>query len=166
MYHVEAEAMQGVNKKQKIGGEMGSRLFNFIKMFFSLFGFVNIKKAFLSLQKSTKCYLHRFGERLWKTFQSRNGPGLVVMGGDACSKGRGFESRRRILDGHDIFSHAFVVKIVLFVWKRPKINIKEAEDGPFLKKKKWPCKVPWCLPSARSDWATFERSWLHIFLQK
>ena len=46
MYHVEAEAMQGVNKKQKIGGEMGSRLFNFIKMFFSLFGFVNIKKEF------------------------------------------------------------------------------------------------------------------------
>ena len=32
-------------------------------------------------------------------------PGLVVMGGDSCSKGRGFESRRRILDGHDIFSH-------------------------------------------------------------
>ena len=32
-------------------------------------------------------------------------PGLVVMGGDSRSKGRGFESRCRILDGHDIFSH-------------------------------------------------------------
>ena len=32
-------------------------------------------------------------------------PGLVVMGGGSRSKGRGFESRRRILDGHDIFSH-------------------------------------------------------------
>ena len=32
-------------------------------------------------------------------------PGLVVMGGDSHSKGRGFESRCRILDGHDIFSH-------------------------------------------------------------
>ena len=27
-------------------------------------------------------------------------PGLVVMGGDSCSKGRQFESRHRILDGH------------------------------------------------------------------
>ena len=30
-------------------------------------------------------------------------PGLVVMGVDSRSKGRGFESQRRILDGH--FSH-------------------------------------------------------------
>ena len=30
-------------------------------------------------------------------------PGLVVMGGDSRSKGRGFESQRQILDGH--FSH-------------------------------------------------------------
>ena len=27
-------------------------------------------------------------------------PGLVVMGGDSFSKGRGFESWHRILDGH------------------------------------------------------------------
>ena len=31
-------------------------------------------------------------------------PGLEVMGGGSRSKGRGFESRRRILDGHDIFN--------------------------------------------------------------
>ena len=30
----------------------------------------------------------------------------------------------------DIFSHLFVVKIVMFVWK----DEKEAEGGPFLKK--------------------------------
>ena len=30
-------------------------------------------------------------------------PGLVVMGDDSCLSGRGFESRRRLLDGH--FSH-------------------------------------------------------------
>ena len=30
-------------------------------------------------------------------------PGLVVMGGDSRSKGRGFESQCWILDGHDIF---------------------------------------------------------------
>ena len=41
-------------------------------------------------------------------------PGLVVMGGDSSSEGRGFESQLRILDG-DIFSHVFAVKIVLFV---------------------------------------------------
>ena len=47
-------------------------------------------------------------------FEGRS-PGLVVMGGDSCSKGRGFESQRRILDGHYIYSHIFVVKIVMFV---------------------------------------------------
>ena len=43
-------------------------------------------------------------------------PGLVIMGGDSCSEGCGFESQHRILDGH--FSRLFVVKIVMFVWKR------------------------------------------------
>ena len=27
-------------------------------------------------------------------------PDLVIMGDDLCSRGRGFESRRHILDGH------------------------------------------------------------------
>ena len=36
-------------------------------------------------------------------------PGLVVMGGDSCSKVCGFESHHCILDGH--FSHLFVVKL-------------------------------------------------------
>ena len=45
-------------------------------------------------------------------------PCLVVMGDDSCSKGRGFESQCLVLDGH--FSHWFVVKIVLFVWKDQK----------------------------------------------
>ena len=58
----------------------------------------------------------------------------MVMEGDSCSKDRGFESRRQILYGHDIFSHRFVVKIVLFV-ERPKINEKEAAVGPFFLKK-------------------------------
>ena len=47
------------------------------------------------------------------TYFIRRSPGLVVMGGDSCSKGWGFESQRCILDGH--FSHLFVVKIVMFV---------------------------------------------------
>ena len=37
----------------------------------------------------------------------------MVMGGDSRSKGCGFESRDRILDGH--FSHLSVVKIVICV---------------------------------------------------
>ena len=36
-------------------------------------------------------------------------PGLVVMGGDPCSEGCGFESQYHILDGH--FSHIFFVKL-------------------------------------------------------
>ena len=44
-------------------------------------------------------------------------PGLVVMGDDSCSRGHGFDSLRCILYGHDIFSHWFAEKNVLFVWK-------------------------------------------------
>ena len=40
-----------------------------------------------------------------KKFTMGGSPGLVVMGGDSRSKGRGFESWLRILDGLDIFSH-------------------------------------------------------------
>ena len=39
----------------------------------------------------------------------------MVMGGDSGAKGREFESRYSILDGH--FSHFFVVKIVMCVRK-------------------------------------------------
>ena len=43
----------------------------------------------------------------------KGSPGLVVMGGGSRSKGHGFESRQLILDGHDIYSHWSVVKIVI-----------------------------------------------------
>ena len=59
-------------------------------------------------------------------------PGLVVMGGDSHSKDGGFESRRRILDGHDIF-YIFCCKNCIVCLKRQKINEKEAGVGPFLK---------------------------------
>ena len=39
-------------------------------------------------------------------------PGLLVMGGDSCSKGRELESQHHILEGH--FSHIFVVNIGTF----------------------------------------------------
>ena len=38
----------------------------------------------------------------------------MVMGGDLCSKGRGFESWGRILNIQH-FSHIFVVRIVMIV---------------------------------------------------
>ena len=58
----------------------------------------------------------------------------MARGGDSQSESRGFEFHHRILDGD--FSHRFLVKIVLmFDCKRPKINEKEAVDGPFLKQK-------------------------------
>ena len=57
---------------------------------------------------------------------------IKVMECDLQSEGRVFESQHHTLDGH--FSYWFVVKIVLiFVWKRPKINEKDARDGPFKK---------------------------------
>ena len=53
--------------------------------------------------------------------------GLVVMGG------HGFESQCRILDGH--FLTLICCQIVLmFVWKRPEINEKEAGLAHFFKK--------------------------------
>ena len=58
-------------------------------------------------------------------------PGLVVMGGESCSEGRGFKSQNCLLDGH--FFTYIVVKIVMFVWKDKK-TIKEARDGKFKKK--------------------------------
>ena len=45
--------------------------------------------------------------------RSPGSPGLVVMGGYSCSKGRGFESRHCKLDGHNIFLHIVVVRIVI-----------------------------------------------------
>ena len=66
-------------------------------------------------------------------------PGLVVMGGDSCTEGCGFESQHCILAGH--FFTLICCKIVLmFVWKRPKKR-KRGRDGPFLKKV-GSCKLP------------------------
>ena len=40
-------------------------------------------------------------------------PFLVVMEGDSCSEGSGFESQNHLMDGH--LSHLLVVKIVMFI---------------------------------------------------
>ena len=56
-------------------------------------------------------------------------PGLADMGGDSHSEGRGFESRRHILDGHDFFH--ICCKNCIVCLKKPKINETEAGVGPF-----------------------------------
>ena len=58
--------------------------------------------------------------------------GVVVMGGDSCSKSHGFESRHCILDGH--FFALICCKIYNDVClKRPKINNKRGQGWPFFK---------------------------------
>ena len=48
----------------------------------------------------------------------------MVMGDDSCLRGRGIESLRHMLDGHDMIWCKNIVCL-----KRPKINKKES--GPF-----------------------------------
>ena len=60
-------------------------------------------------------------------------PGLVVMGDDSCSKGNGFKSRCRILDGH-FFTLICCKNCIDVCLKRSKINKKEAGVGQFLEK--------------------------------
>ena len=56
----------------------------------------------------------------------------MVMGDDACMRGRGFKSRRRILDVNHILTLIFCKKCIVCL-KRPKINEKEAGVGPLKK---------------------------------
>ena len=61
-------------------------------------------------------------------------PGLVVMGVDSCSEGRGFESRYCILHGH--YFTLICCKICDDVrLKRPKINDKRGRGWPIFSKK-------------------------------
>ena len=59
--------------------------------------------------------------------------------GDWCSRGCGFESWHRILDGH--FFALICYKNCIVCLKRPKINEKEAEVGPFFKKTHTQCAL-------------------------
>ena len=71
-----------------------------------------------------KYFLFRNGKRMVSLGGS---PDLVIMGDDLCSRGRGFESRRHILDGH--FFSLICCKNWIVCLKRPKINEKEAGIG-------------------------------------
>ena len=81
-------------------------------------------KFVFSISTRLSQYKSNHNKSTTKQSQTLGGsPGLVVMGGDSRPKGRGFESLHRILDGH-FFTNLSVVKIVMFVLKRPKINEK------------------------------------------
>ena len=60
-------------------------------------------------------------------------PGLVVMGRDLRSKGCGFESWQRILDGH-FFTYICCKNYNDVCLKRPELNEKEAGLAHFFKK--------------------------------
>ena len=53
----------------------------------------------------------------------------MVMGRDSCSEGRGFESRRRILDGH--FSH--IVKGLWCLFEKTENERKRGRGWPIFK---------------------------------
>ena len=57
-------------------------------------------------------------------FPKGGSPGLVVIGRDLQSEGRGFESQHRVLDGH--FTLFYYKNCIDVCSKRPKINEKEA----------------------------------------
>ena len=54
----------------------------------------------------------------------------MVMGGDSCSKGREFESQRRILDGHEFFTFICCENLNKCVLEKTTINEKEVGVGP------------------------------------
>ena len=64
---------------------------------------LKIMVGFLVRFQAAICYENVLGTQQYPRWGGS--PGLVVMGGDSRSKGRGFESRHQILDGLDIFSH-------------------------------------------------------------
>ena len=68
------------------------------------------------------------------TFANQGGsPGLVVMGGDSCFVGHGFESQHCKLDGH-FFTYICCKNCNDVCLNRQKINEKEARVGPFFSK--------------------------------
>ena len=64
----------------------------------------------------------------------REPPWSSGYGGDLCSEGCGFESGHRVLDGHNISSHIFVIRIVLFVSKDENKRKRGRRFANFFKK--------------------------------
>ena len=77
---------------------------------------------------------HEFEYCSVTTFSTdKNGlTGLVVMGGDSCSKGRQFESWHHILDGH-FFTYICCKNCNVVCLITPKINDKRGRGWPIFK---------------------------------
>ena len=56
----------------------------------------------------------------------------MVIEDNSCLRGRGFESRRRILNGHDIFHIDLLLKLYC-LFEKAENKQKEAVIGPFKK---------------------------------
>ena len=105
----------------------------YFKLLLSLFLFEKAFAAIALLQTVELFSRWRWTNGSTQSQTSMGGsPGLVVMGGDSCTEGRGFESQHHILVGH--FSQIFVVKIVTFVWK-DETKWKRRRGLPILKGK-------------------------------
>ena len=61
--------------------------------------------------------------------------GLVVMGGDSCPEGCGFESKQHILDG--IYPIYLVVKFIMGFFRKTKNKQKRGWDGQLKTKKNY-----------------------------
>ena len=84
------------------------------------------------IQNVNGIWLHWIGRKLqYKNHLLGGSPGLVVMGGDSCTEGRGFNPVPNT--GWTFFTLICSKIVLMFVWKRPKLNEKVAGDGPFLK---------------------------------
>ena len=76
-----------------------------------------------------KCALHIILDHL--KIMERRSPGLVVMGGDSCSRSCGFESQHQILVRH--FFTLICCQNCIACLKRLQISEIDAGDGPFIK---------------------------------
>ena len=56
------------------------------------------------------------------------------MGDSSCSRGCGFESRRCLLDGHDIFHIDLLYKLYC-LFEKTRNKLKRGRSWPFFKKK-------------------------------
>ena len=94
---------------------------------FIIFGLYFIFNRHAKAAKEKEVVYHE-----WMNWKSRltlycdGSPRLVVMGGDSCPEGCGFESQHR--NWMDILSLIFVVKIVMFEWRNEN---KRKEGWPF-----------------------------------
>ena len=112
----------------KVCGQAGRNCFRLLKNYFLWFSIPTYLPTFLPTYLPT--YLPSYLPTYLQTTETEVGvklidivkkflggsPGLVVMGGDSCSEGSGFESQRCILDGH-VFTLIYYKFVLMLFWK-------------------------------------------------